>query len=111
MANPPNGWYVVAITASAYDPADDGAEEVLAMTFEIAEGSHAGRTIAGRFRLLDANPMMAKRAAERLAAICRAVGASSPLDTDDLHGIRFNAKIVDGRLCGCRAMRKAVSSA
>lgn len=89
----PAGWYNVKITDSEMKPTKAGDGSFLALTMEVLDGQHAGRKVFTNLNLDNKNPVAVKIAYEQLSALCHVTGVIQCNESQQLHGIPFQAKL------------------
>ena len=90
----PAGDYLVTISESSIDTADDGSQKVK-ITMEVMQPVELyGRKAFASFTLEHANPKYVEIGRKILANVCRAVGVMAPRETEELHGIPFYVRLV-----------------
>lgn len=89
---PPN-WYNVSVTSSdiVETKAKDG--KYIKLEFTVIDGEYKGRKIWENLNIINKNPVAVEIAQKALATLCRAVGKKAIADTQELHGIAFQAKV------------------
>lgn len=90
----PDGWYNVMITESEMKPTKDGSGAYLELGMKILDGDHAGRMLYDRLNIQNKNPVAVEIAYRTLSAICHVTGVLQLQDSQQLHGIPFQAKVV-----------------
>lgn len=89
----PAGDYLVMITESSIDTADDGSQKVK-ITMEVMQPEqHYGRKCFASFTLEHSNPKFVEIGRKILSNVCRAVGIMAPRETEELHGIPFFVRL------------------
>ena len=83
----PAGDYVATVTDSAIKANKAGTGEYLSLTFQIADGDHAGRFVWANLNLVHPNEKAVAIARAELAGLCKAVGVLNPKDSADLHNM------------------------
>ena len=88
------GWYNVKIVESETKPVNPPKTgSYLALTLEVLDGPAMGRKLFLNLNLENENPVAVKIAYEQLSAICYVTGRIQCGDSQELHGIPFQAKI------------------
>jgi hypothetical protein len=77
--------YLCVITDSEEKRTRAGTGSYLALTFEVIEGKYKGRKVWANLNIRNPNKTAEQIGREHLAAICRAVGATNPGDSYELH--------------------------
>ena len=90
----PTGWYKVQIVHSETKPTSNGTGSFLLLELMILEGEHTGRKIYDRLNLNNANPTTVEIAQRALSSICHATGVIYVQDSQQLHGIPFEARVI-----------------
>ena len=83
----PAGDYTAIVTNSEMKPNKAGTGEYLSLTFQIADGDHAGRFVWANLNLVHPNEKAVAIARAELAGLCKAVGVLNPKDSADLHNM------------------------
>jgi hypothetical protein len=92
----PAGWYAAHITNS--DKRDTKAKDgswMLWFEFEIREGEHKGRNVFTRLNLGNQNQEAVRIAQAEFSALCRAAGKMRVTDTQQLHMLPLEIKVVE----------------
>ena len=89
----PANWYNVSVTKS--DMRDTKAKDgkYIKLEFTVIDGQYKGRKIWENLNIINKNPVAVEIAQKALATLCRAVGKKAIADTQELHGIAFQAKV------------------
>jgi hypothetical protein len=90
----PSGWYNVSITQSEVKATKDQTGAYLELGMKVMDGEHAGRMVFDRLNLHNKNPVAVEIAYRTLSAICHATGVMQVQDSQQLHGIPLQAKVV-----------------
>ncbi len=90
----PADWYVLLITASELSPTKDKDGAYLNLTAEVGAGPYKGRKQFLRFNVQNSNAQAVEIAYRDLSALCHATGVLNVQDTQQLHNIPFEAKII-----------------
>ncbi|MBD9542915.1 DUF669 domain-containing protein [Ensifer sp. ENS04] len=94
----PNGIFALEIEASDVVPNKAGTGTVLKTTMRvIAPEQYAGRLMFTQFNIEHQKPEVQEIAQRQFASLCRALGVDSCDDSEQLHLIRFIAKIGLGK--------------
>jgi len=81
----PAGEYLAVITASTEKGTRAGTGSYLELTFQVIDGEHKGRQLWERLNINNPNKTAEQIARESLAAICKAIGITTPDDSSELH--------------------------
>lgn len=88
------GWYHVKIVDSEMKPVNPPKTgSYLSLTMEVIEGPAAGRNLFLNLNLENENPVAVRIAYEQLSALCYVTGRIRCDNSQDLHGIPFQAKV------------------
>ncbi len=79
----PAGDYKVTIVSTERKPTKAGTGHYLEMRMDVIEGPSKGRVLFERLNLWNPNEVAVKIAQQQLAALCRAVGISTPEDSSE----------------------------
>jgi hypothetical protein len=90
----PEGWYPVIMTKSEMKPTKDGTGAYLETELTVQDGACKGRKVFYRLNLKNSNPVAQEIAYRQLSAICHAVGVIQVEDSQQLHGLPFQVKVV-----------------
>lgn len=90
----PTGWYNVMITDSEMKANKAQTGHYLQLGLKVIDGPYAGRMAFDRLNLLNPNPTAVKIAQETLSAICHATGVMQVQDSQQLHGIPLQARLL-----------------
>lgn len=94
----PNGVYSLEIEASDVGPTKSGTGTVLKTTnVVIAPEQFKGRKLFSTYNLENANEVAQRIGQQQFASLCRAIGIQSVEDSEQLHFIRFVAKVGLGK--------------
>lgn len=90
----PEGWYPVMITESEMKPVKPPKQGAyLNLTLTVQGGEHNNRKLFARLNLHNENPVAVEIAQRELSAICHVTGVMQLQDSQQLHGIPFQAKV------------------
>lgn len=90
----PEGRYTAMITDSEMKPTKSGAGAYLQLTFKVLEGEFTNRLVFTRLNLQNQNQTAVEIAYRQLSAICHAIGVIQVEDSQQLHGIPMQIKVV-----------------
>ena len=90
----PAGWYKVVIDKSEMKPTKDGTGMRLELQFKIIDGQYTNRKIFEGLNLQNANPVAQEIAYKQLSAICHSVNVLVAEDSQQLHNIPLQVKVV-----------------
>lgn len=90
----PTGWYNVMISSSEMKTTKAGNGKYLEIVLKVMDGPFAGRTAYDRLNLINPNPVAAEIAQKTLSAICHATGVMQVSDSQQLHGIPMQARLL-----------------
>lgn len=89
----PAGWYNVKIVESKGEQTKDQTGYYLAVTFEILDGTYAGRKVFTNINLQNKNPVAQEIGYKTMSSICHCVGVIQVSDTQQLHGIPLAVRL------------------
>lgn len=92
----PPAWYAMRVVASEIKPTKNGDGQYLQLELEIDENHHPelkGRKVWDRLNLWNTNGQATEIAQRTLKALVVACGKASIIDSEELHGISFEAKV------------------
>ncbi|AIM40604.1 hypothetical protein [Vibrio phage VpKK5] len=90
----PAGWYTVKINESEMKPTKNGQGAYLELEMEVLDGQYAGRKIWDRLNLQNQNQTAVEIAYRTLSAICHATNVIQCQDSQQLHNIPMEAKVI-----------------
>lgn len=91
----PAGTYTFEVVESTIKPTKAGTGEYIELTLRVAEGQYENRRIWERINFKNDNAKAQDIGQRQLKALCDACGVQGELeDTQQLHGILFNGKVV-----------------
>lgn len=94
----PNGVYALEVEASDVVPTKAGNGTILKTTMAVIEPEEfKGRKLFTTFNLENSNPQAQEIGQKQFASLCRAIGIDSVDDSENLHFMRFVAKIGLGK--------------
>lgn len=80
----PAGKYVAMVTNTDYKDNNNKDGKILALTFEIQDGTYTNRKIFENLNIRNKNEIAQRIATEALAELCKALGKETLSDTDEL---------------------------
>ncbi len=89
----PAGWYNVKIVESKGEQTKDQTGFYLALSFEILDGSFAGRKVFTHVNLENKNPVAKEIGYKTLSSICHCTGVIQLQDSQQLHGIPLAVRV------------------
>jgi hypothetical protein len=89
----PAGVYTVKLESGDWKNTKKGDGRFLQVNLAVVEGEHEGSLLAHRFNLDNPSQEAVRIANSEFRSLCEAVGVLSPLDTEDLKGIRFQVVV------------------
>lgn len=94
----PNGIYQMEIEASDVGPTKAGSGMILKTTnVVIAPDAYKGRKLFNNYNLENPNPQAQEIGQRQFASLCRAIGADSVEDSEELHFRSFTVKVGLGK--------------
>jgi len=90
----PEGWYPAQIVKSVLKDTKAKTGKLINFQFKIIEGEYAKRVVFTNLNIVNQNQTAEAIAKRELKQICEAVGVKSITDTNELHGIQMEIKIV-----------------
>lgn len=90
----PEGWYPVVITESDMVDTKAGDGRYLKLKLQIIDGPFSGRTLFDQLNLENPNETAVKIAKGSLSAICRAVGRMTVRQSEELHNLPLQARVI-----------------
>jgi len=94
----PNGVYHLEMTASDVAATRDGKGTILKTTFDVvAPQDYKGRKLFNNYNLENSSAEAQRIGQAQFASLCRAIGADTVDDSEDLHFRTFTAKIGLGK--------------
>jgi hypothetical protein len=94
----PNGIYVMQVGASDVTPTKDGTGVIAKITMEVIEpADYEGRKLFVNYNIENRNATAQQIGERQFASLCRAVGVTTPDDTEELHNIAFTVKVGLGK--------------
>ena len=90
----PEAWYPALIVKSTLKDTKAKTGKLINLQFKIIEGEYAKRVVFTNLNIVNQNPTAEAIAKRELKQICDAVGVKSISDTNELHGIPMEIKIV-----------------
>jgi hypothetical protein len=90
----PAGNYSVEVIESSLDPTKNGLGELLKLTLRVIDGDYENRRVWGHITIRHQNEVAQRIGQQLLGALCNAAGVGPIEDTEDLHGIPIQAKII-----------------
>lgn len=92
--NLPDGIYALEVTQSEVAPTSKGDGTILKLRYGVIEPEeYKNRLIFGNITLENPNAQAQEIGQKQLASLCRACGLSEIEDSDQLHFVRFVAKV------------------
>lgn len=90
----PAGEYPTVIEESEMKPTKDGEGTYLQLKFKVLGGDFANRVLFERLNLQNKNPVTVEIAQKALASICEVCNVAVLEDSEQLHGIPIQVKVV-----------------
>lgn len=91
----PAGTYAFEVVESAIKQTKAGTGQYIELTLRVADGQHENRRLWERINFMNENAKAQTIGQQQLKALCDACGIQGELeDTQQLHGILFNGKVV-----------------
>lgn len=91
----PAGWYhAIAVATEVKEAKADADNTYLAVSFRLLNPEVSGRQVFARITLTHHNPVAQSLGQSQLAQLCRAVGKLVLEDTQELHGIPLEVKVL-----------------
>jgi hypothetical protein len=89
----PAGWYNVTITGADLKQTKAGTGEYIAVRYDVAGPTHAGRVVFGNLNIKNPNPTAESIGRQQLGELMRAAGFAKVEDTDQLIGGQLQIKL------------------
>jgi len=89
----PAGWYNVTISGAELKQTKAGTGEYIAVRYDVAGPTHAGRVVFGNLNIKNANPTAESIGRQQLGELMRAAGFAKVEDTDQLIGGQLQIKL------------------
>ena len=89
----PAGWYNVTISGAELKQTKAGTGEYIAVRYDVAGPTHAGRVVFGNLNIKNPNPTAESIGRQQLGELMRAAGFAKVEDTDQLIGGRLQIKL------------------
>jgi hypothetical protein len=89
----PAGWYNVTITGADLKQTKAGNGEYIAVRYDVAGPTHAGRVVFGNLNIKNPNPTAESIGRQQLGELMRAAGFAKVEDTDQLIGGQLQIKL------------------
>ena len=89
----PAGWYNVTITGAELKATKAGTGEYIAVRYDVAGPTHAGRVVFGNLNIKNPNPTAESIGRQQLGELMRAAGFAKVEDTDQLIGGQLQIKL------------------
>lgn len=89
----PAGWYNVTISGAELKATKAGNGEYIAVRYEVAGPTHAGRVVFGNLNIKNPNPTAESIGRQQLGELMRAAGFAKVEDTDQLIGGQLQIKL------------------
>lgn len=90
----PEGWYPVVITESDMVDTKAGDGRYLKLKLQIIDGPFSGRTLFDQLNLENPSEKAVQIAKGSLSAICRAVGRMTVRQSEELHNLPLQARVI-----------------
>ena len=89
----PEGLYTLAVTRSELKETKSKNGYFLMLAMKVQEGEHTGKVLIERLNLVNPSAVAVEIANKQLNSLCVACGLADVEDSEELHGIPFQAKI------------------
>ena len=89
----PEGTYTLAIIKSELKETKNKNGYFLFLTMKVQEGDMVGKVVFDRLNLVNPSAVAVEIANKQLNSLCEACGKQDVEDSEELHGIPFDAKI------------------
>jgi len=89
----PAGWYNVTISGADLKQTKAGTGEYIAVRYDVAGPTHAGRVVFGNLNIKNPNPTAESIGRQQLGELMRAAGFAKVEDTDQLIGGQLQIKL------------------
>jgi hypothetical protein len=89
----PAGWYNVTISGADLKQTKAGNGEYIAVRYDVAGPTHAGRVVFGNLNIKNPNPTAESIGRQQLGELMRAAGFAKVEDTDQLIGGQLQIKL------------------
>lgn len=89
----PEGWYEVEIVGSELRTTKAGTGQYIAVRYDVAGPTHAGRVVFGNLTVSNPNPKAEEIGRQQMSALMRSIGIDVLQDTDQLIGGRLSIKL------------------
>jgi len=89
----PAGWYSATISGAEVKETKAGTGEYIAVRYDVAGPTHAGRVVFGNLNIKNPNPTAESIGRQQLGELMRAAGFAKVEDTDQLIGGQLQIKL------------------
>jgi hypothetical protein len=89
----PAGWYKTMVTKTELKPTGSGEGMMIAVSFQVAEGTYKGAMFFNNFNVQNPNEKAVEIGRKQLSALCHAVNVLEMSDTDQLKNIPFFTRL------------------